>query len=131
MTDNGTDKASESRQRWFAEVQGALDRTGDALRTAWEATKDSRMSALESAKQAAQELGEVIDQGISAAKERWAESGPATDDVAPEVPVEDEGVTIEPIEPIAVEGEPIPESGDVSVTPVETDTTDQGGPSSG
>ena len=30
------------------------------------------MSALESAKQAAQELGEVIDQGIAAAKERWA-----------------------------------------------------------
>jgi hypothetical protein len=120
MTDNGTDKASESRQRWFADVQGALDRTGDALRTAWEATKDSRMSALESAKQAAQELGEVIDQGINAAKERWAESGPAE---PPEIEVEEGAVSVEPI---SIEAEPIPESGDVSVTPVETDTTEEG-----
>lgn len=122
MTDNGTDKASESRQRWFADVQGALDRTGDALRTAWEATKDSRMSALESAKQAAQELGEVIDQGINAAKERWAESGPA-DAEPPEIEVEEGAVSVEPI---SIEAEPIPESGDVSVTPVETDTTEEG-----
>ena len=27
MTDNGTDKGSESRQRWIADVQSALDRT--------------------------------------------------------------------------------------------------------
>jgi hypothetical protein len=121
MTDNGTDKASDSRQRWFADVQGALDRTGDALRTAWEATKDSRMSALESAKQAAQELGEVIDQGINAAKERWAESGPS-DTEAAEIPVEQEAVAVEPI---TVEGEPTPDSTDVTVTPVEADTTDE------
>jgi hypothetical protein len=121
MTDNG-DKAAESRQRWFADVQGALDRTGDALRTAWEATKDSRMSALESAKQAAQELGEVIDQGINAAKERWAASeGPGGAETPPAPEVED-AVSKEPID---IEAEPIPESGDVSVTPVETDTTDQ------
>jgi hypothetical protein len=125
MTDNGTEKASESRQRWFADVQAALDRTGDALRTAWDATKDSRMSALESAKQAAQELGEVIDQGINAAKERWAESGPVTEAEAPEVPVAPPPE--EPVnkEPISIESEPVPESGDVSVTPVETDTTEQ------
>jgi hypothetical protein len=122
MTDNGTEKASENRQRWFADMQAALDRTGDALRTAWEATKDSRMSALESAKQAAQELGEVIDQGISAAKERWAESGPATEAPSTEVPAEETVTT----EPITIEAEPIPESGDVSITPVETDTTEQG-----
>jgi hypothetical protein len=120
MTDNGTDKASESRQRWFADVQGALDRTGDALRTAWEATKDSRMSALESAKQAAQELGEVIDQGIAAAKERWAA---ASDTGGGEAPVEEETVTSEPI---TVESEPTPDANDVTVTPVETDTTEQG-----
>jgi hypothetical protein len=126
MTDNGTDKASESRQRWFADVQGALDRTGDALRTAWEATKDSRMSALESAKQAAQELGEVIDQGINAAKERWAESGPVTEAETPDTSV-DVPTPEEPVakEPISIEAEPIPSSGDVSVTPVETDTTEQ------
>lgn len=120
MTDNGTDKGSESRQRWFAEVQGALDRTSDAVRTAWDATRDTRMSALESAKQAAQELGEVIDQGISAAKERWAASEPAGEPAPAEVPVEEEAA---PKEPIEIESEPTPDSSDVSVTPVETDTT--------
>lgn len=123
MTDNGTDKGPESRQQWIANVQGALDRTSDALRTAWEATKDSRMSALESAKQAAQELGEVIDQGISAAKERWASSEPASEAESTEIPIEEEAA---PKEPIAVETEPTPDSTDVTVTPVEADTTDQG-----
>jgi hypothetical protein len=122
MTDNGTDKGSESRQRWFAEVQGALDRTSDALRTAWDATKDSRMSALESAKQAAQELGEVIDQGISAAKERWAASEPAGEAAPSDTPFEEEAA---PKEPIEIESEPTPESTDVTVTPVETDTTEE------
>jgi hypothetical protein len=122
MTDNGTDKGSESRQRWFAEVQGALDRTSDALRTAWDATKDSRMSALESAKQAAQELGEVIDQGISAAKERWAASEPAGEAAASEAPFAEEAA---PKESIEIESEPTPESSDVTVTPVETDTTEE------
>ena len=120
MTDNGTDKGPESRQRWIADVQSALDRTSDALRTAWEATKESRMSALESAKQAAQELGEVIDQGIAAAKERWAA---ASDTGGGEAPVEEETVTSEPI---TVESEPTPDANDVTVTPVETDTTEQG-----
>ena len=123
MTDNGTDKGPESRQQWIANVQGALDRTSDALRTAWESTKDSRMSALESAKQAAQELGEVIDQGISAAKERWASSEPAGEAESTEIPIEEEAA---PKEPIAVETEPTPDSTDVTVTPVEADTTDQG-----
>lgn len=124
MTDNGTDKGSESRQRWFAEVQGALDRTSDALRTAWDATKDSRMSALESAKQAAQELGEVIDQGISAAKERWASSEPAGE-AAPSAPSDAQSAEeAAPKEPIEIESEPTPESSDVTVTPVETDTNE-------
>ena len=122
MTDNGTDKGSESRQRWFAEVQGALDRTSDALRTAWDATKDSRMSALESAKQAAQELGEVIDQGISAAKERWAASEPAGEAAPSEAPFAEE---VAPKASIEIESEPTPEASDVTVTPVETDTTEE------
>lgn len=121
MTNN--DKSSESRQRWFAEVQGALDRTSDALRTAWDATKDSRMSALESAKQAAQELGEVIDQGISAAKERWAASEPAGESAPADVPVAEE---VTPMEPIEIEAEPTPASSDVTVTPVETETNEEG-----
>jgi hypothetical protein len=120
MTDNGaqdkTSESSESRQRWLEEVQEALDRTGDAIRTAWEATRESRMSALESAKQAAQELGEVLDKGIAAAKERWS----GAEQTAEPTP--------EPAEP-APEPTPVtPPAGDVidvTVTPVEDETIDQ------
>lgn len=118
--DDTTTGAGESKQqRWFAEVQEALDRTGDALRTAWEATRDSRMSALESAKQAAQELGEVIDQGIAAAKERWA-AADQTEEA--ETPIAEETT---PDETSASDAEPIPMSGDVTVTPVESDPSEQ------
>jgi hypothetical protein len=130
MTDNGPEgkstESGDSKQRWVAEVQDALDRTGDALRTAWEATRESRMSALESAKQAAQELGEVIDKGIAAAKERWAALDQEVDEVVDKV---EESPLVEEVvakEPIVVESEPIPTSGDVTVTPVESDPTDQG-----
>ena len=80
--DPRNDPSSESRQRWVSEVQEALDRTGDAVRTAWEATRESRMSAMESAKQAAKELGDVIDKGMTAAKERWS----AAEEVGDEAP---------------------------------------------
>jgi len=124
MTDNGTEGnttgSGDSKQRWVTEVQEALDRTGDALRTAWEATRESRMSALESAKQAAQELGEVIDQGIAAAKERWAASEPDEAE-APEMPIADEVISEEPA---TSEAEPTPMSGDVTVTPIESDKPD-------
>jgi hypothetical protein len=65
-------------------MQDALDRTGDAIRTAWDASRETRMSALESAKQAAQELGEAIDKGIAAAKERWAGNDQGGKDTAAE-----------------------------------------------
>jgi len=120
--DNSTDPGESKQQRWFAEVQDALDRTGDALRTAWDATRDSRMSALESAKQAATELGEVIDQGIAAAKERWAAADQDTGEETAEPSVAEPVV---PEEPLVTEAEPTPPSGDVTVIPVETDTTDQ------
>ena len=118
MTDNETPKggtdSSEARPRWLDEVQEALDRTGDAVRTAWEATRESRMSALESANQAAQELGEVLDKGIAAAKERWAATDQAAGDQVPE--------TAAP-----AQGEPPVTSptGDVTVTPVADETADQ------
>ena len=78
----------ESRQRWVSEVQEALERAGDAVRTAWEATKESRMSALESAKQATKELGDVIEKGRIAAKERWT-AGEEADSTMPPRPTED------------------------------------------
>ncbi|HEY7469221.1 MAG TPA: hypothetical protein VIC07_06805 [Acidimicrobiia bacterium] len=85
MTDeNTTGGSGDARQRWVEEVQEALDRAGETFRAAWEATRESRMSALESAKQAAQELGDVIDKGIAAARERWATTEGAADSVEEE-----------------------------------------------
>lgn len=92
MTENSQDRAEESydRSRWVDEVQEAFDRTSEAIRTAWDATRESRMSALEAAKQAASELSDVLDQGIAAARERWAASEPLGEDPASEQPTADE-----------------------------------------
>jgi hypothetical protein len=73
-TDNNDDRTNESAdaRKWVDDAQAALDRTVEAMRSAWDATRESRMSALESAKQAAQELGRVLDKGVAAARDRWA-----------------------------------------------------------
>jgi hypothetical protein len=68
----------------------------------------------------------VIDKGIAAAKERWAALDQEVDEVVDKV---EESPLVEEVvakEPIVVESEPIPTSGDVTVTPVESDPTDQG-----
>ncbi len=73
MTD--ADQQSQAdRKEWYNEAEEALDRVGVALRAAWEASRESRMSALESAKSAAHQLGEAIDKGVAGAKERWTSS---------------------------------------------------------
>lgn len=64
----------KSRPEWIKEAEEALERAGDSLNAAWQATRDTRMSALESAKQAAKQLGEAIDRGVDTAKERWRAS---------------------------------------------------------
>jgi hypothetical protein len=118
MTDeNTTGGSGDARQRWVEEVQEALDRAGETFRAAWEATRESRMSALESAKQAAQELGEVLDKGIAAAKERWS----AADQTAPEPTPESAEPAPEPTPFTPPAGDVI----DVTVTPVEDETIDQ------
>jgi hypothetical protein len=66
------EEPTDGRPAWLKDIQGAMDRTGDAIRTAWDASRDRRASALESAKRAVEELSNAVDQGISAAKERWA-----------------------------------------------------------
>lgn len=92
MTDEDRPESGESggsRQRWAHEAQEALDRTGDAVRTAWESTRESRLSALESAKRAVKDLGDVLEKGVEAARERWEaegnahESEPATPPASP------------------------------------------------
>ena len=79
MTDSTQDHANDvpdsDRKEWLQEAEAALDRTKEALQSAWDATRDTRLSSLASAKRAATELGEVIDRGVAVAKERWETSG--------------------------------------------------------
>ncbi len=79
MTDSQESQSGSStdaaRTKWVDDAQAALDRTVEAIKSAWNSTRESRMEALDSAKQAAEDLGKVIDVGVAAARERWADSG--------------------------------------------------------
>lgn len=66
MTEN-----HQSNKKWIEEAEEALNRTADALRAAWNETRDARTSTLEAAREAANRLGAAIDQGIEAAKQSW------------------------------------------------------------
>lgn len=68
-----TDEMNQSR-KWVEDAEEALNRTGDALRAAWEGSREGRMSALEAAREAANRLAEAIDRGAAVARETW-ESG--------------------------------------------------------
>lgn len=76
-----TERERAALREWLNEAEEALERTGQALRAAWEASREARMSSLESAKQAARQLGEAIDRGVDEARGRWvadrAGEGPA------------------------------------------------------
>ena len=63
-----------TRPEWVNEAEEALERAADAIRDAWDQTRDSRMNALGSARQAAKQLGEAIDRGVEAAKSSWQSS---------------------------------------------------------
>ena len=70
-----TDTRNQGRKAWIDDAEEALKRTGDALRAAWDETRDTRLSALEAAKEAANRLGQAIDQGIEVARQSWEPSG--------------------------------------------------------
>ena len=81
----------QERSEWANEAEAALEGVGDALREAWDASRDSRLNALESAKKLAQQLGEAIDQGVAAAREKWESQAPSesaadSEDGAPHIP---------------------------------------------
>lgn len=80
MTDDQGDRA----KAWAAEAEDALNRTTESLKAAWEGTREARMSTLEAAKEAANRLGEAIDQGIAVAKETWDPSRKETPAAADE-----------------------------------------------
>ena len=58
-----------------------LNRAAEALKNAWEGTREARMSTLEAAKAAATKLGEAIEEGIALAKETWDPAKKPTDQV--------------------------------------------------
>lgn len=75
-----------TRPEWVNEAEEALERAAEAIRSAWDQTRDSRMNALGSAKQAAKQLGEAIDRGVDAARSSWqsgeGDEPPSGDEVA-------------------------------------------------
>lgn len=96
MSDEATahepeEETGQQRSDWADEAEAALEGVGDALREAWDASREARLNALESAKKLAQQLGEAIDQGVAAAREKWesqdaAESAADSEDGAPHIP---------------------------------------------
>ena len=81
--------SGQQKSDWASDAEAALEGVGNALREAWEASRGARVNALESAKKAAQQLGEAIDQGVAAAKEKWEAQGGSA--AAPEAPAAGEG----------------------------------------
>lgn len=69
-------EGATQRRDWTIDAEEALEGVGKSLREAWEASRDARLSALESAKKAAQQLGDAIDQGVTAAKQKWEDEQP-------------------------------------------------------
>jgi hypothetical protein len=82
-----TDERDPNERTWVDEAEEALARAGEALKAAWEGTRDARMATLEAAKDAASNLGDAIDQGIAVVKEKWEPVG--DDDTSEEEPTPD------------------------------------------
>lgn len=71
MTDESHETTEKPRSKWIEDAEEALEGVGEALKAAWDQSRDARLTALESAKSAAKQLGEAIDQGMTAARQRW------------------------------------------------------------
>lgn len=67
----------EPSNKWVKDAEEALAGAGEAIRTAWDASRDARMTALEAARKAVEALGDAVDQGLSAARSRKQEQGEA------------------------------------------------------
>jgi hypothetical protein len=88
-----TDHENQSRKTWIEDAEEALNRTTEALKTAWDETREARMSTLEAAKEAANRLGKAIDQGIEVARQKWE---PSSRDQSGASPPETESIPGEP-----------------------------------
>ena len=90
----------EDKRDWKAEAEEAFQKTGDALSSAWDATREGRMNALQKAKEAVQQLGDAIDEGVSVAKARFAR-----EEAAAESTIETGDEAAEPVEEATTEEE--------------------------
>jgi len=80
-----TEGQDPDARKWIDEAEEALSRARDAVRAAWEGTRDARIATLEAAKKAADQLSNAIDQGIEVARGAWdssKEQHPPEDDLA-------------------------------------------------
>ena len=73
-----TEERPGGSKKWVDDAEQALNKTSEALRAAWEGTREARMSTLEAAKEAAAQLGQAIDKAIEAARESWTASSEET-----------------------------------------------------
>ena len=78
-----TDDQQSDFKAWVNDAEAALNRTAEALRAAWEGSRDSRMKTLEAAKEAAAQLGKAIDEGLDVARDAWSR-GPAEGEASSE-----------------------------------------------
>jgi hypothetical protein len=74
MTVTEEGQTEKKRPDWVDDNEMALERAAEALRAAWDATRDTRVNALESAKLAAKQLAEAIDRGVETARQKWQEA---------------------------------------------------------
>ena len=96
MSDEATahepeEETGQQRSDWANEAEAALEGVGDALREAWDASRESRLNALESAKKLAQQLGVAIEHGVAAGRDKWetqaaSESAAVSEEGAPHIP---------------------------------------------
>jgi type II secretory pathway component PulJ len=78
----GEESTAPAQAGWIEDTQDALNRTIDALQTAWDTSRDSRLAALNSAKRTVDDLTAAVEEGIAAASARWAEGQTAAPDAA-------------------------------------------------
>jgi hypothetical protein len=79
-----TEEKDSANRRWIDDAEEAVNRATDALRAAWDESREARMSTLESAREAVTKLGSALDQGIEAARKNWNPSETAPTSESPD-----------------------------------------------
>ena len=78
-----SERPPSDAKKWIDEAEAALNRTAEALRAAWEGTRESRTKTLEAARDAASQLGKAIDEGLEVARETWSSRSSTPEENSP------------------------------------------------